>query len=127
MPLTQLNHVTVRTHDLEGTRDFYREMLGMTVGPRPPLGFPGYWLYVGQDPVVHLVPVGNEVGGGPSSDTGNFDHIAFTASDLGAMRDHLTRRGVKFQEREIPQTPIHQIFLEDPNKIMIELNFTSGR
>jgi catechol 2,3-dioxygenase-like lactoylglutathione lyase family enzyme len=37
MPLTQLNHVTVRTDDLEGTRDFYQDVLGLKDGPRPPL------------------------------------------------------------------------------------------
>lgn len=127
MLLTQLNHVTVRTDDLEGTKDFYQDLLGLTVGPRPPLGFPGYWLYSGEDAVVHLVPKSNGIGGGPSPDTGNFDHIAFTASNFRLMRDRLKNRGVKFHEQQIPETSIHQIFLADPNNVMIELNFASGQ
>ena len=35
MALTQLNHVTVRTDDLEATRDFYNEVLGLAPGPLP--------------------------------------------------------------------------------------------
>jgi catechol 2,3-dioxygenase-like lactoylglutathione lyase family enzyme len=65
MPLTELNHVTVRTKEMERTRDFYVTVLGMTVGFRPDLGFPGYWLYVGKKPVVHLVPESADIGAGP--------------------------------------------------------------
>ena len=126
MSLTLLNHVTIRTDDLEATRDFYRDLLGLKVGPRPPLGFPGYWLYVGEAPVVHLVPQDYGIGGGASEDTGNFDHVAFTANDLELMRESLYRHGVKFREQKVPGTPMHQIFLEDPNSVMIELNFPSG-
>jgi len=45
MPLNALHHVTVKTADLEATRDFYRDILGLEVGFRPDLNFPGYWLY----------------------------------------------------------------------------------
>ena len=55
MPLNALHHVTVKTSDLEATRDFYRDILGLEVGFRPELDFPGYWLYCGEVPVVHLV------------------------------------------------------------------------
>ena len=70
MPINALHHVTVKTDDLDTTRDFYREILGLEVGFRPELGFPGYWLYCGPIPVVHLVPRENAIGGGPSGDTG---------------------------------------------------------
>ena len=127
MALTRLNHVTVRTDNLEVTRDFYQDLLGLNVGPRPPLGFPGYWLYAGDEPVVHLVPENNGIGGGPSKDTGHFDHVAFTASGLNVMRDNLRLRGIRFRDQKVPGTSMRQIFLEDPNRVMIELNFPSGQ
>jgi catechol 2,3-dioxygenase-like lactoylglutathione lyase family enzyme len=40
MPLNALHHVTVKTADLEATRDFYRDILGLEVGFRPDLNFP---------------------------------------------------------------------------------------
>ena len=126
MPLTQLNHVTVRTDDLGGTRDFYQDCLGLKAGARPPLGFPGYWLYAGQDAVVHLVPKNCGIGGGPSKDTGNFDHIAFTVRGYGVTRAHLEKRGIKFRAQEVPATKIRQLFFVDPNNVMIELNFPTG-
>jgi len=61
MALNALHHVTVQTDDLEATRDFYRDILGLTVGFRPNLDFPGYWLYCGDIPVVHLVPRMNAI------------------------------------------------------------------
>jgi catechol 2,3-dioxygenase-like lactoylglutathione lyase family enzyme len=34
MPLTQLEHYLVLTDDLDGTRDFYRDALGLREGAR---------------------------------------------------------------------------------------------
>ena len=59
MPLQLLEHYTIRSADMEATRDFYRKAIGLKVGKRPPLAFPGYWLYCGETPVVHLVPLGD--------------------------------------------------------------------
>jgi catechol 2,3-dioxygenase-like lactoylglutathione lyase family enzyme len=123
MPLTQLNHVTVRTKDMEGTKNFYEDVLGLKAGWRPPLSFPGYWLYCGESPVVHLVPAGSGIGGGSSPDTGNFDHVAFTAQDFDGMRESFSKRGLKFREQVVPGGRVRQLFLEDPNKVMVELNF----
>ena len=126
MALTELNHVTVRTKDLEGTRDFYVTALGMRVGDRPDLGFPGYWLYVGKSAVVHLVPESAGIGAGPGEDTGNFDHIAFLASDYDATCRHLRALGLNFRANDVPSARLRQLFLTDPNRVMIELNFPSN-
>jgi catechol 2,3-dioxygenase-like lactoylglutathione lyase family enzyme len=126
MALSELNHVTVRTKDLEGTRDFYVKALGMRVGDRPDLGFPGYWLYVGQSAVLHLVPESAGIGAGPSEDTGNFDHIAFLANDYDTTCRHLDALGVEFRKNDVPRARLRQLFLTDPNRVMIELNFPVG-
>ena len=123
MALTQLNHVTVRTDDLEATRDFYRAVLGLETGARPPLSFPGYWLYCGSQAVVHLVPRSGAIGAGPSDDTGNFDHVAFTAEDFEGMRERFRGLGIAYREQEVPGARIRQLFVQDPNRVMIELNF----
>lgn len=125
MALKQLNHVTVRTGDLEATRNFYEGVLGLKAGPRPPFNFPGYWLYCGQDPVVHLVPQTAAIGGGLSPDTGSFDHVAFTAHDFAGTRERFSRLGVAFREQQVPGAPNRQLFVEDPNRVTIELNFPS--
>ena len=45
MPLHNLQHYTICPVDLEATKDFYVNALGLEVGYRPPLSFPGYWLW----------------------------------------------------------------------------------
>jgi catechol 2,3-dioxygenase-like lactoylglutathione lyase family enzyme len=40
-----LDHVLVLSDDIDASRDFYCRALGMSVGERPPLPFPGHWLY----------------------------------------------------------------------------------
>jgi len=123
MPLIQLNHVTVRTKDLEVTRSFYEDVLGLSAGWRPDLGFPGYWMYCGNQPVIHVVPPGQEIGGGGADETGNFDHVAFLATDIDDVRARLVARGTTFRERYIPDGQRRQIFLFDPSQILVELNF----
>ena len=87
MPLGVLQHFTIEPSDLERTKDFYCEVLGLENGDRPPLGFPGYWLYSGGVPTVHLLgprkPREGIVVRGTEKkfeDTGRFDHIAFAAT-----------------------------------------------
>jgi catechol 2,3-dioxygenase-like lactoylglutathione lyase family enzyme len=126
MALTQLNHVTVRTGDLEATRTFYESVLGLTAGPRPPFRFPGYWLYCGENPVVHLVLHTDAIGGGAATDTGSFDHVAFTADDFPRTRERLISLGVAFREQQVPGASNRQLFVEDPNRVTIELNFPSA-
>ena len=38
----KLDHATLRTSDLEGTRDFLEAVLDLKVGYRPAFSFPGY-------------------------------------------------------------------------------------
>jgi catechol 2,3-dioxygenase-like lactoylglutathione lyase family enzyme len=125
MALTELNHVTVRTKQMQATRDFYVTVLGMRVGFRPDLGFPGYWLYVGATPVLHLVPESAGIGAGPSEDTGNFDHVAFLAQDYDGTCAHFRTLGVEFRSNDVPSARLRQLFLTDPNRVMIELNFST--
>ncbi|WP_135468120.1 VOC family protein [Crenalkalicoccus roseus] len=125
MGLHALNHYTIRTADLERTRDFYVTVLGLEVGHRPPLGFPGYWLYCGGQPTVHLVGPRERDAHLPreAGPTGLLDHIAFTCTGLAEMRERLKRHGVPHEERVVPRDRQTQLFLRDPDGIAVELNF----
>ena len=111
MPLGVLQHFTIEPSDLERTKTFYCDVLGLENGDRPPLGFPGYWLYSGGVPTVHLLgprtPREGIVVRGTEKkydDTGRFDHIAFAASDLPGVRKRLQSKKVKFREQIVPRT-----------------------
>lgn len=127
MPLRNLNHLLVLADDLEATRAFYEEVLGLSVGPRPPFGFPGYWLYLGDRAVVHLAQRGAERGGtSDGAGTGAIDHVAFEATGLADMVARLERHAVALQHRKVPGQGLHQVFVRDPNGVKIELNFAAA-
>ena len=114
-----MNHFTVLTDDVGATVGFYRDLLGLVEGPRPPLGFPGAWLYAGAQAVLHVV------GGRPRSElkAGVIDHMAFSASDLRATIAALEAKGVAYQCRRQTGSGVWQVFLHDPNGAKVELDF----
>lgn len=128
MPALTLNHYTIIARDLEKTKDFYKDIVGLSVGDRPPLPFPGYWLYCGDIPTVHLIgpreqnPEFSDNASAPAP-TGRLDHIAFNCEGLKEMREHLKSRGIKYDERVLPRLNMTQLFYLDPDGISVECNF----
>jgi catechol 2,3-dioxygenase-like lactoylglutathione lyase family enzyme len=131
MPLTKLEHYLVLTDDMEATRDFYVQALGMHMGFRPPLAFPGYWVYVGDTPCIHIAEWksytahSNEKGIEVSTradGTGPVDHIAFNAHDYDDVLGRLERYGVKARRNDQSGGLLRQLFLQDPNGVKIEIN-----
>jgi catechol 2,3-dioxygenase-like lactoylglutathione lyase family enzyme len=134
----RLTHYSVRAKDLGASTAFYTKALGLCVGPRPPFGFPGVWLYPARDEIrseqgcVHLIGDGDAaardgyLGPRPNAEasaTGALDHIAFLAEDWPACRERLDALGVPFTERLIPVLGVRQVFLADPDGVVIELNY----
>jgi catechol 2,3-dioxygenase-like lactoylglutathione lyase family enzyme len=119
MAITALNHVNIVTQDLEATRKFYADIIGLIDGDRPSFQFPGAWLYINDEAVIHLVGVEDQ----PEKGTGTIDHVAFEANGIGDTIEILEGREIPFHVRDVPGMEIRQIFLHDPNGVMIELNF----
>jgi catechol 2,3-dioxygenase-like lactoylglutathione lyase family enzyme len=131
MPLTKLEHVLVLTEDIEATRDFYRDAVGLQVGDRPPLEFPGYWLYAEDVPCVHVAErdayTTHSATLGitacpPADGTGALDHLAFSADDHAEAVARLERSGVDAAQNTLPGVGMRQLFFEDPNGVKIEIN-----
>ncbi len=118
MALKGLDHVTVNCADLDRSRAFYAEVLGMNDGARPAFPFPGAWLYLGERPVVHLVGAAKG-----AENTGSFDHVAFEAEDFAGVRARLDEMKIDYRENAFPAARLHQLFLRDPDGVKIELNF----
>jgi catechol 2,3-dioxygenase-like lactoylglutathione lyase family enzyme len=131
MGVQVLEHVTIRCAQLKRTRDFYVDLMGLTEGDRPAFPFRGHWLYLGGIPVVHLVEASDSAGAWgrdiviPKAEdgTGSFDHVAFRGDDFLAMRKRLQSAGVAFKERVVPGGQLSQLFVPDPEGVLVEINF----
>lgn len=136
MPLSHLEHYLLQVEDIEATKDWYVEVLGMRVGPHPDFRVPVYWLFIGDRDVLHITEGGAKVSekrlrylGQESQATrgsGVIDHVAFRATGLAETIDHLERRGIDFKERQVDDQGLYQLFLLDPNGVKVELNFSNA-
>ncbi len=122
MSVGLLDHYNVSTRKLGDTVRFYEEVLGLKNGPRPAFNFPGAWLYSEGRPVLHLNDISPTDRQQPA-DSGVIDHVAFGSRGFEAIKQHLARKGVPFRVNQVPNSTRWQIFLTDPNNVMIELNF----
>jgi len=109
------NHVNIRVSDQEAVRDFLAAVIGLAIGPRPPFTFHGYWIYLGDLPVIHLAP--REAPG----EIGWVNHIAFAGYDFDRKTAELRAAGFTFKTQTLPGSDIRQIFLNGPEGIRIEL------
>ncbi|WP_333840770.1 VOC family protein [Pelomicrobium sp.] len=119
MTIQGLDHFTVLTEDLETTRRFYAEVLGLREGERPPFGFPGAWFYCRGRPVLHVI-AGRDL---PAQRSGVIDHMAFSATNKEEWKAKLQRHGIPFDLRRQPGTGVWQMFFLDPNGAKVELDF----
>src|SRR5438067_2046538 len=90
MKITGMNHFNVLTDDVDAARAFYVGILGLTEGERPPLKFPGLWLYAGGQPILHIS--GARL---PKDRAGVIDHIAFSTTDLKGTVARLKEKGIE--------------------------------
>src|ERR1051325_6319171 len=105
MPISGMNHFTVLTDDLDASRAFYADLLGLHEGFRPHLGFPGAWLYAGDQAILHIV-AGRGV---PAQPRGVIDHMAFSARDLCDVAGRLTDNRIDYDLRRLPSTGSWQL------------------
>jgi catechol 2,3-dioxygenase-like lactoylglutathione lyase family enzyme len=120
MTVRGVDHINIGTHRLDETVAFFRDAIGLTIGWRPNFGMGGAWLYAGDNAVVHLVDLAEAK---LPSDKAALDHFAFRIDDYDAAIARLDAAGVKYRAIEVPDAPIRQVFLRDPNGVNIELNY----
>lgn len=126
--ITHLFHIAIKTPDLEATRRFYTELLGMQLATRPKMAFPGLWIKaptLGGDAILHFyggwaakdrtgeVPVG----------TSAIDHVAIAAIGYYELRERLQAAGLSYRENKVPEVPVWQIFVHDPSAVLLEISF----
>jgi catechol 2,3-dioxygenase-like lactoylglutathione lyase family enzyme len=130
MEILELHHVSLPTRDLERSRAFYREALGLAEIQRPPFPFPGAWFRLG-DRELHLIGGRDDPQGGSGTDPNQL-HFAIRVARFGEAVERLKRLG--YREDVDPADPMHlevrlrpvtgypQAYLNDPDNHLIEIN-----
>ena len=143
MGLRFMEHVLILTHDPEATRDWFCENLGFVSGYHPEFGFPVYWLYIGEQDVLHIGKAkfsehqdtylstsgqdqSIDYAGGGALGSGRIDHVCFNCEGIIEFVERLTKNGIEFSERKAHNSDLYQLFMREPiNGIKVELNFSA--
>ena len=129
MKVNALDHVNIITTDLDGTATFFTELLGLVRrnAPQPMTPNQAQWMCDDSGrPIVHLNSVdcprtfAREVEAGP---TGSIHHVALNCSGYDEIRVRLAARSLEFQTNDIAAIGLRQIFVLEPNGVLLELNF----
>ena len=120
-----VHHISFAVSDLEKSRAFYQDLLGLEPIDRPEMGLQGAWYSAGNSQ-VHLIatPEGVQVGSPPESLTPLANHSAFAIEDYTATVAYLKERGAEILETK-PE--IGQLWIRDPDGNIIELIDQHGR
>ena len=128
MTVKTLDHVNIQTRDMAQTIRFYEGLLGL-VAKTAPRRKPEerQWLYAGDRAVIHLNLFGTDntyerevIPGGA---TGAIHHVAFECDGLDAMVARLEAKALRYERAELPEISLTQLFVVDPNNVLLELNF----
>ncbi len=99
----KLDHVTIVAPDCEPIHHFLVDIAGMKVGPSPPFGVGGYWLYVDGVPAVHLIENGSVLASPPGGRAATrIDHLALRVqgeAEWQALLARLRTRNPVFRSR----------------------------
>jgi len=115
--IKQLAHICILTHDLEKTRSFYQDALGLEMGfefEKEGTLF-GYYISLGNDTFI-------EVFQGEPGEVGNIQHVAIQATDLDALIDRIREYGYDVSDKTFGADNAWQAWVTDPNGIRIEFH-----
>lgn len=121
----RLDHVTLRTAELDTTIAFFRTVFGLEEGPRPQTiaSIPGAWLYSEGFPIVHVI-----ASRGVASDraTEAIDHVGLRISGYRAFRTKLQDLGIAFSTMDLPELDERRLFLRAPGGQLLEAVFSAS-
>lgn len=119
-----LDHINVRTAQLDVMIEWYTRMMGLKSGPRPNFPFGGAWMYAGDAPIVHLVEVAAEPGSDPADL--KLEHGAFRATGFDAFLARFKEAGERAEVVPVPGFPIVQINVWDPDGNHLHVDFDAA-
>ena len=118
MPIRAIHHVSLLVSDTGRALTFYRDLLGLAVIERPPLGFPGAWLAIGEQQ-LHLLELPNpDAESGRPEHVGRDRHLALVVDGLDELVQRLCDAGIAVSKSKSGR---NALFCRDPDGNGVEL------
>jgi catechol 2,3-dioxygenase-like lactoylglutathione lyase family enzyme len=123
----QIDHATFVVRDLEATRRFYVDNLGLEQVPRPAFDFAGLWFRAGST-LLHVILEHDRSGRAGVNEDGRVKstrgfHLAFAVADAEVAAAELEAAGVTFVTKpKLRPDGAVQTFVLDPDGHVIELS-----
>jgi len=123
MTVRGINHINIRTLDIERSKRFYEDLLDLNYSSQPvAMGHHSHWLLDADGlPIIHFRLLEAE-----SASTGPIDHVALNCAGLEIVVERLKRMGIDYAISDGLAAGLTQIFVKDPHGVSLELNFQTG-
>ncbi|WP_019926400.1 VOC family protein [Nocardia sp. BMG111209] len=129
MRVNAIDHVNIVTDDLDGTCTFYERLLGLTrtTSAGQSIGYRSAWMSdTHGNALIHVLwndPAKQTTRGHtPGGPTGAVHHIALRCTDFEGMQRIAGELGIEHRVND-GQAGLRQIFVHDPNNVLLELIF----
>jgi glyoxylase I family protein len=118
-----LDHVTIRTRDLQATRSFFLTVFGLEEGERPLAirGIPGHWLYSEGRPLIHIIGSQEHGTGRPAE---AIDHVGLRLEGYAAFRNKLDQLGIRYSTMDLADLQERRLFFRAPGGPLLEAVFS---
>lgn len=118
-----LDHITLRTRDLPGTRAFFLKVFDELEERERPGAIhriPGHWLYARDKPIVHLI---GARGYGMDRSAEAFDHVGIHLDGYANFRAKLETLETPYSTMDLPELDERRLFFRTPSGPLIEAVF----
>jgi catechol 2,3-dioxygenase-like lactoylglutathione lyase family enzyme len=132
MQIERIHHVSLTVSDLERSRAFYRDILGLPEIERPPFPFGGAWFGVGDGQQLHLIVHGGATFRGERGIDTRDSHFAVRVGSYWPTVEFLKAKGYREGAAELDLLRMRlqphatagfpQIYILDPDRHVIEIN-----
>jgi catechol 2,3-dioxygenase-like lactoylglutathione lyase family enzyme len=119
----KLDHVTIRTRDLQATRSFFLTLFDLEEGERPLAirRIPGHWLYSEGHPLVHII---GSQGSGIDRAAEAIDHVGLRLEGYAEFRRKLDRLGIRYSSMDLAELQERRLFFRAPGGPLLEAVFS---
>jgi glyoxylase I family protein len=120
----KLDHVTIRTRDLQTTRSFFLSVFDLREGERPlaiQRRIPGHWLYSEGHPLVHII---GSQGSGFDRAAEAIDHVGLRMKGYAEFRNKLDQLDIRYSTMDLADIEERRLFFRAPGGPLLEAVFS---